>query len=330
MHLPPGENLATIRSKALKGLSHSTMPFFQSFILTMMMKPNGRGSIQQLRNELAEAQLTYLTLLQQDNYPPGKQPIKEDKRLHALQAMVKTLTDKVGSLSRSPDATSTKGNGAGSPPGDKDKNNKFTSYKDRDPSAIAPNGLSNADCVRAKDIILTRMKTMPKDLSTVPTTEDIPINLDGKVVAKWCTTCLRFVLGKRMHFTKDHQGGTPRYLGNKINSHHVPASGAVPAAGLLASIPAPATTPQLPVLAPGGTNPPTFQPPPSYDFSSPAPLQRGAGHLAQGVHPDDETVLSDDFHEVYDLSDVDLSDADPRLLACLNSFNVVLPKGFGR
>ena len=330
MHLPPGENLATIRSKALKGLSHSTMPFFQGFILTMMMKPNGRGSIQQLRNELAEAQLTYLNLLQQDNYPPGKQPIKEDKRLHALQAQVKTLTDKVGSLARSPDATSTTGNDTSTPDNRNNNKNKkpYIPYEKRDPNAVGPNGLTNAVSIQVKALIVERLKTMPQDLSTIPTTEEISISLDGSAVAKWCTTCRRFIIGKHMHFTKDHTNGTPSNRPAKTNPYfgQAPAT-TTTATGLLASLP---TTPQLPVLTPGGPNPPTFQPPPSYDFSSTTPLQRGAGLVAQGVAPDDASILSDDFHDAYDLSDIDLTDADPRLLAFLNSCNVVLPNGSGR
>ena len=285
----------------------------------------GGGSIQQLRNELAEAQLTYLTLLQQDNYPPGKQPIKEDKRLLALQAQVKTLNDKVGSLARSPDATSTTGNDSNK--GSKNKT-PFVPYKDRDPNGIAPNGLTNAVCVQAKTAIIERFKNMPKDLSTVPTTAEHSISVDGKVVGKWCTTCLRFVLGKHMHFTQDHQGPAPHFKPSKNNSHSgqasapAPASASpAPAAGLLASVPAP------PVVSPPTPN---FQPPASYDFSSTEPLQRGTGLLAQTTPDDEDSVLSDAFHDAPDISDIDLTDVDPRLLALLGLSNVVLPKGLGR
>ena len=143
MHLPPGKDLPTVRSKTLKGLSQSTFPFFQNLVLTMLMKSGG-SSIQQVRNDLAEAQLTYLTLLQQGNYPPGKQPLKEDTRVQALQAQVKSLTDKVGSLSRDPEATSTTGSGPSTGNNHGSNSNtqaKRLAYKDRDPNGKAVNGL---------------------------------------------------------------------------------------------------------------------------------------------------------------------------------------------
>ena len=278
---------------------------------------------QQLCNELAEAQLTYLTLLQQDNYPPGKQPIQEDKRLHALQAQVKTLTDKMGSLACSPDATSTTGNDKG--PTDK---TVYVPYKDRDPNALAANGLTNAVCIQAKAATIERFKNMPKDLSTVLTTEELSISVNGKVVGKWCTTCLRFVLGKHMHFTLGHKGPAPRLKPTKTNIHSgqtsAPADPApAPAAGLLASIPAPPPGPPV-------VSPPTFQPPASYDFCSTETLQRGTGLLAQTAPSDEDSVLSDNFHGAPDISDIDLTEVDPGLLALLGLSNVVLPKGLGR
>ena len=123
----------------------------------MLMKDGG-SSVQGVRNNLAEAQTTYLTLLQQGNYPPGKQPLKEDTRIQALQAQVKSLTDKVGSLSRDPTATSTTGTGSRDGPGrnssrhhdpEKKDPSKSVAYKDRDPNGIAPNGLTNAECAKA-------------------------------------------------------------------------------------------------------------------------------------------------------------------------------------
>ena len=202
-------------------------------------------------------------------------------------------------------------------------------YKDRDPNGIAPNGLTNAVCVQAKTAIIEHFKNMPKDLSTVPTTAEHSISVDGKVVGKWCTTCLRFVLGKRMHFTKAHEGPAPPFKPSKNNIHcgqtSAPAAPApAPAAGLLASIPAP-PSPGPPIVSP-----PTFQPPASYDFSSTETLQRGTGLLAQTAPGDDDSVLSDDFHDAPDISDIDLTEVDPRLLALLGLSNVVLPKGLGR
>ena len=139
----------------------------------MLMKPGG-SSIQQVRNNLAEAQLTYLTLLQQGNYPPGKQPLKEDTRVQALQAQVqalqaqvKPLTDKPGSLSRDPEAKSTTGSGPspstnqGSNP---DSQAKRLAYKDRDPNGRAVNGLTNAECAKAKELIKERFKTDRKSV----------------------------------------------------------------------------------------------------------------------------------------------------------------------
>ena len=77
-------------------------------------------------------------------------------------------------------------------------------------------------------------------------------------------------------------------------------------------------------------SPPTFRPPASYDFSSTETFQRGTGLLAQTAPADEDSVLSDDFHDAPDISDIDLTEVDPRLLALLGLSNVVLPKGLGR
>ena len=58
----------------------------------------GGGSISDVRKTLNEAQDLYLNLMQHGNYTPGHQPVHDDarSRLHAMQAQVKALTDKVG------------------------------------------------------------------------------------------------------------------------------------------------------------------------------------------------------------------------------------------
>ena len=281
------------------------------------MKPSGGGSIQQLRNELAEAQLTYLTLLQQDNYPPGRQPIKEDKRLHALQAQVKTLTDTVGSLSRDPTATSTKGDETKQRT-PRNPTTPILAYKDRDPTAMADNGLTNAECAKAKELMKEVLKTMPTNLSKVPPDAEFKVSSDGKDLAKWCTTCGRFVMGTPMHFTKDHTGPIPKYRRPTANPTGIAAAAYIAQVPVVPTPPAPA--------APS----PAFHTPASYDFSSTETLQRGAGLLAQTAPGDEDSFLSDDFHNAPDISDIDLTEVDPRLMALLGLSNVVLPKGLGR
>ena len=120
-----------------------------------------------------------------------------------------------------------------------------------------------------------------------------------------------------MHFTKDHTGGAPLFRRAPANPSGIAA------AAHLAQVPAAATSP-APAPAP------TFHTPASYDFSSTETLQRGAGLLAQTAPGDEDSVLSDDFHDAPDISDIDLTDVDPRLLALLGLSNVVLPKGLGR
>ena len=63
--------------------------------------------------------------------------------------------------------------------------------------------MTNAECAKAKALIKERFKTMPENLATVPSSEEIAISHAGKTLAKWCTHCNRFILGDRMHFTKD-------------------------------------------------------------------------------------------------------------------------------
>ena len=74
----------------------------------------------------------------------------------------------MGSLARTPDATSTTGNDSNKGPKEKIA---YVPYKDRDPNALAANGLTNAVCIQAKAATIERFKHMPKDLSTVPLDE---------------------------------------------------------------------------------------------------------------------------------------------------------------
>ena len=169
---------------------------------------------------------------------------------------------------------------------------------------------------------------MPTDLSKVPPDAEFKVSSNGKDLAKWCTTCTRFVIGTKMHFTKDHKGPAPRRQ-PPPNPTGIPAAAAhlaqIPAAAAhLAQIPAVTTPSSAPAPAP------PFHSPASYDFSSTETLQRGTGLLAQTAPGDEDSVLSDDFHDAPDISDIDLTDVDPRLLALLGLSNVVLPKGLGR
>ena len=258
----------------------------------MLMKAGG-SSVQEVRNHLAEAQTTYLTLLQQGNYPPGKQPLKEDTRVQALQAQVKSLTDKVGSLSRDPTATSTTGTepSRGSDPDKKPTQSKYVAYKDRDPNGKAPNGLTNAECAKAKALIKECFKTMPENLATVPSSEEISISHAGKTLAKWCTHCNRFILGDKMHFTKDHKD-FPDIKINRGKAYFVcknPAyynyKGQLKSDAPTAPAPAPAPAP---VPAPDSAPPVTFQQPPVYDFSASEPLHRDGFLAATGTSEDDD------------------------------------------
>ena len=100
---------------------------------------------------------------------------------------------------------------------------------------------------------------MPTDLSKVPPDAEFKVSSDGKDLAKWCTTCGRFVMGTPMHFTKDHTGPIPKYRRPTANP-----SGTT-AASYLAQVPV-ATSPTPAVSPPAPA--PTFQTPASYDFSS--------------------------------------------------------------
>ena len=190
MHLPPGQALPTVRSKALRGLTDCSFSFFKDEIMRTRMNAGG-GSISDVRRTLNEAQDLYLNLMQHGNYTPGQQPVHDDarSRLHAMQAQMKALTDKVGSLSRDPNATSTQGNGGGTRRSrqrkDSDKNSPPdpTPLKDRDPTAMHKNGLTNAENVIANDLIKEKLKTMP-DLPTIPEDADYSIIHEGKTICQ--------------------------------------------------------------------------------------------------------------------------------------------------
>ena len=273
----------------------------------------GGGSISDVRKTLNEAQDLYLNLMQHGNYTPGQQPVHDDarSRLHAMQAQVKALTDKVGSLSHDPNATSTQGNGGSTRRSRQRKDTDKTSpsdptpLKDRDPSAMHKNGLTNAENVIANDLIKEKLKTMP-DLPTIPEDADYSIIHEGKTLAQWCTKCQRFVKGKNKHTTSEHTGRDYRPAGAYLTQQRSEDSPASPAP--------PSQAPSV-----------TFQEPVSYAFDDSPPLHRGSGFLAHADTDEDSVVSCDDTNGENLPA---LGEIDPGLLALLAA--VVLPKASSR
>ena len=338
MNLPAGQTVPTLRNKALKGLSHSTFPFFQGLIFQKLMDnsldPN-RSTVLGVKSALKEIHDTYIVLVQQKNYPPGQQLPKEESKMKAMQAEVKSLKDELTKLSQDRSATSTapkspgrnfktgqKCHGCGGLnhfkgdpecPLNKNKSNGSSNGSSK-PSGIlknsdkqvrfnnppGSNGLTADQNSEVSRLIKEKMKTLP-DRKQISDDAVYEIEVNGQVLAKYCKKCRRFTRGDKKHSTSEH---------NK-SKFKTKASGLMAAETVKSAPSPPPASESAPVCVP-------IRQPVAYDFGSSAShLQRSGHFLAQSV-PDAPTEQSDDES---------VASVDHRLLATLGR---AYPKGLGR
>ena len=281
MNLPPGQSIPTLRTKALKGLTMSTYPFFQSKILDMTMAPSIRlnqSAVAQVKQTIKEVNDIYITLMEQDCYPPGKQATSEEPKVKALQAEVKDIKSKMAKLTqdRSASSTSNSKGKRGKACFDCGDPNHFRGDPDcpkrKDPQSKSSQGIlkngsssksvwfssdtkSNSDDNASKltQLIKAKLKTMPsrKDM---PADAEYKVKMDGKVVAEFCQKCRRFTKGDKMHGTKEHVKKKASSLMARTTSPSVSSS----------SEPEPSPPSVV-----------SFSPPVDYSFNE-APLQRSS------------------------------------------------------
>ena len=308
MNLPPGQSIPTLRTKALRGLTMSTYPFFQSEILKMTMAPAlkpDQSAVSQVKQTIEEVHDLYINLMEQGHYPPGKQAISEVKDVKALQAEVKGIKSEMAKLTQDRSASSTsnyKGrkNKAkhfkGSPDSAKDQTNESQSQPSQ---GILKNGSgktvryspetksqSDDDASKLSSLIKAKLKTMPSR-KEMPADAEYSIEMDGKVVAEYCQKCRRFTKGDKRHSTKEH-------VKKKTSS-------------LMAQ------TRSAPTTDASSPTPPhavSFSPPVDYSFSA-APLQRSGYLSSASTTPPSLTDPQED--------DASCGSVNPHLLAALNN-----------
>jgi hypothetical protein len=220
MNLPMDEKVPGLRNKALKGLSQCTFDFFRNHVLQQLIKP-GSATINDVKDAVKELDILYLTLMEQDNYPPGVKAIPEDAKVLALQAEMKYLKTEMTKLHQDRSASSTKGTSPGpSILRNSDKTVQFKSDQDDttansskpSPRTPKPNGLSDAVNAQLTSLIKEKLLTMPK-FSEIPPDAIYTIEIDNKTVSTFCNKCHRFTRGTSQHTTQEHKGPSMRAKG---------------------------------------------------------------------------------------------------------------------
>lgn len=184
----------------------------------------------------------YITLKQQNNYPPGEQ-ISSDKKLKAMQSKVKKLKDELGKLSQDRSASSTRSsnhkssstgpiknkkgelvecfnckgnhykkdcptlgstgsNSNGSNSSASPSNSSSNSGSGSGSTKVTGSGLSPEVDKKTSAAIKTKMETLPPR-ENVPDDAKHTVSVDGTVTAKYCRHHGKFTRGKSAHFTPD-------------------------------------------------------------------------------------------------------------------------------
>ena len=314
MNLPGDQPVPTLRTKALKGLGAGTFSFFWDQIYLMSLKSTldpTQSTVKGVKLALRDAHHLYLSLMEQGNYPPGKQPAKEDHKLKAMQAEVKNLKQEVNKLSQDRSASSTTGrpsNGSKTcyprsdskpasilkdpkPPADKsvsfDKSAKPSKPAARTPNPPGTNGLTPEQSEQISKLIKEKLATMP-DFKDIPDDARYTIEIDGTTMAIFCNKCKRFTRGTKKHHSTEHRGGSS-----------TPARGK----SFMAQTPSLGSTFEVSPLSSESVCVPIREPV-SYDF---APLER-AGLFYTSIS-DTPTIVDDD--------DESVASVDHRLLSAL-------------
>ena len=170
-------------------------------------------------------------------------------------------------------------------------------------SSSSGGALSDEVFQQLKAKIKERMKTMPSNAS-IPDDAKHTIEIDGKVLAKYCRHCKRFTKGNKAHFTTEHTSP------NKVP--YQPDGSQTQAAGMQATAREPTGPPQGLV---------SFGPRTQFDFSYMPTVTRDDDQPRAGGNLAMASSSSS--------SDGDSDSSQPGFMDVLNS-RTPHPKGFGR
>ena len=154
--------------------------------------------------------------METDCYPPGRQTSTEEPKVKALQAEVKDIKSEMAKLTQDRSATSTRNNKNNS----NSKNNSRNDSSNSAQSSPGPSILKNKDASKTVRFSDTSNSASPapspvneaikKKVEALGGVKNIKsdavhtVELNGKVVAKWCHKCRRFTKGEKIHATSEH------------------------------------------------------------------------------------------------------------------------------
>ena len=240
------DQIPDLTISALKCFNTTSHPFIKHEVTGLMLKanneirsPNSSGATDTLA-VLQNLKETYLLLVEQDDYAPGKQPTPADNKVKAMQGEIKRMKQEMTKLQQDREATSTKGNNSSNGGGGGSSkevkcfecggshyksqcpklqgNNDSNSSNNSEKQQPKPNGLGAELNKKITAACKEKFKTMPKR-ADITKDAQYKITIDGKDVAKYCKVCGRFVRGDNAHFTTEHKRpkkpeDTPRAGGN--------------------------------------------------------------------------------------------------------------------
>jgi hypothetical protein len=135
------------------------------------------------------------------------------------------------------------------------------------------NGLTSEEMTKTQAAIATKKETMPPR-ENVPDDAKHHVTVDGKVTAKYCRHCGRFVKGKNAHYTSDCR------LPDSRKFAYVPRAGGNMASASPLSSPPPSPAPPYEPSGQPDSSLIQFSPRTNYDFSYMSRLERSESNLA--------------------------------------------------
>ena len=129
------------------------------------------------------------------SYGPGKQPAKAPGSTNPLDAVksyiASAVASQVSKMVQDRDASSTGGGSNGANQGDSSK------------KRVPKHGLNATTLTKVNAAIKETLKTMPPQVN-IPDDAEYKIELDGKILAKYCRHCGFFSKGASAHYTTEH------------------------------------------------------------------------------------------------------------------------------